>query len=142
MTADDLPPLVLRLLEERDRRYEERFTSITETVSAAAEAADRATTKAETATEERFRGVNEFRAALDAATSKNITRTEVDAIRDALGTEIRVLREATETRLRGIENRIEKAEGTAQGLGLGWKALIAVSGLVSLLLAVYVALVG
>lgn len=138
--ADDLPPLVLRMWEERDRRYEERFQAIADKARAAEAAANRATSKAETAIEERFRGVNELRGALDDATKKNITRTEVESIRDAMASEVRVLRDAYERRMGAVENRIEKAEGTAQGIGMGWKVLIAGAGLVSVLLTIYVAL--
>ena len=49
------------LMDERDRRYEQRFTDSGTAVQAALMAAEKAVTKAETASEKRFEGVNEFR---------------------------------------------------------------------------------
>lgn len=53
------------LMEERDRRYEQRFAGIEE-----------ATNKKSESLEKRFDGVNEFRGAMNDAAGKYITKSE------------------------------------------------------------------
>jgi hypothetical protein len=73
-------------------RCNDRFAAIEKAVIAALAAADRATTKAEAATEKRFEGVNEFRESL------------ADQARDLMP------RLETESLVRGLRERIEKLE--------------------------------
>ena len=52
------------ILQERDERYKQRAISQDQAVKAALDTSEKAITKAETATEKRFEGVNEFRETL------------------------------------------------------------------------------
>jgi hypothetical protein len=67
------------LMDERDRRYEERFKAMDEKTGLALTSSEKAVTKAETATEKRFDAVNEFRGQLKDQASTLISRVEVDA---------------------------------------------------------------
>jgi hypothetical protein len=82
---------VVSLIDGNDLRYEERFAASQKAlelglagqkseISAALAASDRAVLKAETATEKRFEGVNEFRGALDNQQRTLIPRAEVNAL--------------------------------------------------------------
>jgi hypothetical protein len=73
-------------------RHDDRFSAIEKAVAAALAAADRATTKAETTSDERFKGVNEFRQTLS------------DQARDLMP------RLETESLMQGLRERIEKLE--------------------------------
>lgn len=55
---------IMALLAEKDTRDEQRFQAQTSAINAALQAAEKAVTKAEMASERRFEGVNEFRAQL------------------------------------------------------------------------------
>jgi hypothetical protein len=72
--------LYLRLLDEHNLRNEERFTSISDAVKTANTASEKAIIKAESATEKRFEGVNEFRGAMADAQQKYITKSEAIAL--------------------------------------------------------------
>lgn len=63
-TIETLKDYLTALIQENDRRYEQRFSSAQLAVNAALAAAKEAVTKAEIASEKRFEGVNEFRNAL------------------------------------------------------------------------------
>ncbi len=64
---------------ERDRRYEDRFRAMDEKTSLALTSSEKAVTKAEAATEKRFEGVNEFRAALADQAGLMFPRKEAEA---------------------------------------------------------------
>ena len=71
---------VMKIMDERDLRYQQRFDAQTLAIKDALLAAEKAVTKAEVATERRFEGVNEFRQTLSDQAAKFITRTEFNAI--------------------------------------------------------------
>jgi hypothetical protein len=68
------------MMEERDKRYDQRFEDSKEAISAALAASKEAVVKAELATEKRFDAVNEFRGALSDAQSRYITKSEAIAL--------------------------------------------------------------
>ena len=68
-----------RLLEERDRRYCDRFEAQDSKTAVALTASKEAVAKAERATEARFQGVNEFRATLSDQAGTFIPRNEAMA---------------------------------------------------------------
>jgi hypothetical protein len=68
-----------RLMDERDRRYEERFVAMDEKTSLALAASEKAVVKAEMATEKRFDSVNEFRDTLRDQASQLLPRAEADS---------------------------------------------------------------
>ena len=85
-----------KLLDEREDRTKERFASMKIAVDAALAAADRAVTKAETATEKRFEGVNEFRETLRDQAATLLPRGEYSVLHIAL-----------EKKVDGLSSRIE-----------------------------------
>jgi len=119
-TIDTLHAHLVAQMEANDRRYSERFVS-----------QEQAIKKAEDATEKRFEGVNEFRAALATQTHNSPTRIEVDAGMSAI-----------EQRLNADSARISALEGDMKGLGgrgagmqqlwaIGVAALIALAAVIS-----------
>jgi len=86
---------LLAIVDANDRRYSNRFNAQEKAVTAALNAADRAVVKAELATEKRFDGVNEFRAALSDQTASFIPRAEA---------------------IQRIDSNVEKIEGLAHRL--------------------------
>lgn len=127
-SVDLLRRELLAIINERDRRYEQRFGSQEAAVSAALASAEKAVEKAEMASEKRFDGVNEFRASLADATRNNLTRTEADA---RFGNSAEKLADLSD-RVKGIES----ASGGRQDV---WKAVAAI---VSALAAVAVVALG
>src|ERR1700722_14136608 len=108
------------IMDERDRRYEDRFKAMDEKTSLALTSSEKAVTKAELATEKRFDSVNEFR----------------DTLRDQAAT--LMPRNESEAKFAAINEKFDdiKKAGTAQhnwsiGTGLSVLALlIAIAALV------------
>jgi chromosome segregation ATPase len=69
---------VLAIIDERDRRYEDRFKAMDEKTGLALTSSEKAFTKAETATEKRFDAVNEFRGSLKDQADRMMPRAEAD----------------------------------------------------------------
>lgn len=92
-------------LEERvtalTRSVQDRFEANEKQTALAMSAAEKAVTKAETASEKRFEGVNEFRAVLTDQAKTLITRTEVDIL-------IKGLNDRVDT---SVKSAIDKIEG-------------------------------
>jgi len=68
---------LLLIMDERDRRYQQRFEQQNASLAIAMTASEKATAKAETAMEKRLESVNEFRAQLSDQTHTFITKREV-----------------------------------------------------------------
>ena len=68
---------LMLIIDERDRRYQQRFEQQNASLSIAMSAAEKATAKAEAAIERRLEGQNEFRAQLSDQTHTFITKREV-----------------------------------------------------------------
>lgn len=83
-TIGTLREHVLALREADDKRYSQRSADQEKAVQAALNAAEKATDKADAASEKRFDGVNEFRSTLKDQQSTYITRTEVYAVASAV----------------------------------------------------------
>lgn len=97
------------IMDERDKRYEQRYDAQTKMVETALAASKEAVLKAENATEKRFEGVNEFRGALQDASNKLISRVEVEAWRE----------QSRDTQA-SLSSRLQLIEGRSQGLNAGW----------------------
>ena len=67
-----------KLMDERDRRYQEHFRAMDEKTSLALTGSDKALTKAEISTEKRFDAVNEFRGQLKDQAATLLPRAEAD----------------------------------------------------------------
>jgi len=79
---------LMKFLDERDKRYEQRFVAQQEATHAALIAAEKAVTKAETAAEKRLDSVNEFRGQLRDQAATFIPRSEVQIMINNLTTKI------------------------------------------------------
>jgi phage shock protein A len=107
----------------------DRIEAAKEQAKLALTASDKAIAKAEIASEKRFESVNEFRAALTDASRNNITRTEVDSKIEAL----------TE-KIKDLGDRMNRSEGSKQGLIDGWKIFAALVGLLATIFAILAAM--
>jgi hypothetical protein len=76
------------LMDERDRRYDERFKATDERTNLALVSSEKAVAKAEIATEKRFDAVNEFRGQLKDQAATLMPRAEVDTRFNALAEKI------------------------------------------------------
>ena len=114
-------------MDERDRRYEDRFTAMDEKTSLALTASEKAVVKAETATEKRFDAVNEFRGTLSDQAMNLMPRGESNAKFEALEKEISQLKERLDKGAGNTEgSRAVKDEGRANvGMLVGLIALAA-----------------
>ncbi len=97
-----------RILTEHDLRYQQRFDAQAQAIKDALLAAEKAVSKAETATEKRFDSVNEFRKALTDQTSTFVSRIEFDSLKE----------------------RLDRAEGRAGGYSSLWGYIAAAGGLI------------
>jgi hypothetical protein len=82
------PTVDVAVLVERvaqlERRMQERFDSLLREMHNSFGSAEKAIAKAETATERRFEGVNEFRAQLSDQAARFITRDELSALENKM----------------------------------------------------------
>lgn len=114
-TTDSLHAHLRTLMDERDRRYGERF-----------DASQKAVEKATAALERRLEGMNEIRAAMSEQAATFLPRTEYDTAHDALV-----------TRVTELNDRMNRAEGSREGVRLSAGALVAILGVgLSLIVAV------
>lgn len=124
-TTDSLKEHVEALMNERDRRYEQRFQAQEAAVKAAIHSADRANSKAEAAMEKRFDGVNEFRQTLSDQAGQFITRQEVETMFKPLDSKV-------------DENKdtLKEIVGRASGLHASWGYTVGAVGIVAAVVAV------
>lgn len=113
--------MILMLIAERDRQYDQRFRAQELAVAAALTAAKEAVTKAEMASEKRFDSVNEFRNSLKDQQQTLASKAEVE-----------VRFKFLEDKWKTIEERQTKAAGSSEGMTTLWAILF---GLCSLMIA-------
>lgn len=129
---DQLEHQLLRLLDERDRQYAQRFAAQQEALQAALQAAEKAVAnalsaakeavlKAEEASKDKFAGINELRGSLNDVIRLQMPRLEAEARFNGI-----------DEKLRAVEARVEAITNSNQGANETW-ALI--GGGVLLLLA-------
>jgi soluble cytochrome b562 len=99
------PGILKILIDERQARVVDRFESMNQKIDAALASSEKAISKAESATEERFKGVNEFRAALSDQTQTFLSRMEYQTGHQALIDKI----ESVEKRLAAQQLQISEA---------------------------------
>jgi hypothetical protein len=112
------------LMNERDKRYEQRADSTDERTSLALTASEKAVAKAETATEKRFDAVNEFRGQLKDQAATLMPRAEADSKFLSMTKEIEELKKSANT-----------AQGRSSGFSASW-------GIVVSLMLIGIALIG
>jgi hypothetical protein len=95
---------LVKLLEERDRRYNQRSVAQDDAVKAALATSKEAVVKAESATEKRFDSVNEFRQTLSDQATNFLSRNEYFASHKAL-----------EDKVSALADRLSTDESVAKG---------------------------
>jgi hypothetical protein len=125
------------LLNEREDRTKERFSSMDRNVTAALIAADKAVEKAEKATEKRFEGVNEFRETLRDQAANLMPRAEYDVRHTALSELVTSIGDrllAMESKTAGFtvasaQNRASNVDNSARLLSIISIVMITVIGI-------------
>ena len=107
---------------ETDRRYEQRFAAQEKAVEAALTSAKEAVLKAETASEKRFEGVNEFRATLADQAATLISRAEVEQLFKALNEKVD-----------SVTGRMDRLDGRAGGIDASWVKIV---GIITILIGI------
>jgi hypothetical protein len=123
--VETLRRFILDRMDERDRRYGERFDAQEKAVAAALAAAEKAVTKAEIATEKRLEGLNELRQLANDQAANFMPKTESEIRLAALGKEIDDLRTSRDVGM-----------GRQKGIELSMSTLIAVVTTVALVVGV------
>ncbi len=127
-TVDTLRQDLSRILDEMDRRYQQRYEAQQEGVAAALAAqekavnaaliaADRAVIKAELAAEKRFESVNEFRATLSDQAANLMPRLEAESRIQTIA-----------DKLAEVTDRLNRSEGKGTGLASAGSIMVAVIG--------------
>ena len=127
-TVDTLRADVLGRLGELDKRYEQRFDAQEKAVITALRSAQEAVSKAETATEKRFEGVNEFRSSLSDLTATMMPRAESTARWSALA-----------ERVDKLEKAFAADSGRNKGLSDGWGYVVGAIGAIGAVVAIILA---
>ncbi len=120
-TTDTLRAHLMHIIDERDRRYEQRYgqqeanlstamTAQEKAVQAALASSEKAVTKAEIAAEKRFDAVNEFRGQLSDQARDFMPRNEAELLVKALAEKIDTL---TGTRSQGLNVAVGYVLGAA-----------------------------
>lgn len=113
--------------EEADKRYEQRFMDSGTAVNAALQAAEKAVTKAEAASEKRFESVNEFRATLADQQRTFIPRAEADLRMGTLEAQVQAL----------MTGNLERRAGGA-GMRELWGYIIGIIGIIAILSKLFI----
>jgi hypothetical protein len=119
------------LIDERDRRYEDRFTAMDEKTSLALTSSKEAVAKAEAATEKRFDSVNEFRKTLSDQATNFLPRPEyvsnhqslldkIDGIKENLSKEISGIRDSSAREIASLREARSGSEAKSSLLSGNW----------------------
>jgi uncharacterized coiled-coil protein SlyX len=124
VTKDDvsLREYLTALISAAEHRSDERFEAMRATIESAFTSAQIAIDKAEAATEKRFEGVNEFRAALSDQASSFVTRQTLNALVAKLEAQI----ERNRDDLDMLAKKIDVREGMLEGARLTVGNVIAI----------------
>lgn len=109
-----------------DKAVEAALTAQKEATAAALAAADRAVQKAESAANDRFAAVNEFRATLQDQTRTFVTREVFEALA---------------ARLDELRTTMSEQRGAKKGLSEGWGVLLAAGGFIFGLVAMVILII-
>lgn len=139
-----LREFIQHLMEERDRRYEERFKAQGEAVRVALDSQA-----------VRFAGTNEWRQTVDALIANCATKGEIialqgdfngrlgaladklDSLEKRSRSEVEQRTAAISEKVDGLDKRMDRAEGAGHGKREGWGYLVGGIGLIATLLAIF-----
>ena len=125
-TIDTIYIHFLRIIEDLDRRIQERFESGDRRTEIAMAASEKAISKAEAASDKRFDSVNEFRQTLTDQANHFMPRGEFAARLETI-----------DKSLSALTLRVQASESRGQGLQSGWAILIAVATIAILTIGVF-----
>lgn len=114
-----------RLMEAKFVTFKVLVDSQAEKVLLALNAADKAVSKAEIATEKRFESVNEFRSSLSDQALNLVSKLEFTAVTKGLS-----------DKLSDLADRINRSEGKGSGLHAGWGYIVGGIGVFAAVVAV------
>lgn len=104
------------IVDERDRRYEDRFKATDDRTGLALTSSEKAVQKAEIATEKRFDSVNEFRGQLKDQAATLLPRSEADVKFNGFTKEIEELKKSMLT-----------SQGRTSGFNASWGIAVSVA---------------
>ena len=134
-TDVSLREYMIALLHAAEKREDLRFQAMKDQVEAAFNSSQLAIDKADQATEKRFEGVNEFRAALSDQATRFVTNQTLDALGDKLQSSIERNRED----LDNLARRLDLREGQDTGTKLTTGAMVGGLTVLVLIIGVIVA---
>jgi hypothetical protein len=115
------------LMDERDRRYEERFRATDEKTSLALTSSKEAVAKAETATEKRFDSVNEFRKTLADQAAGFMPRQEYISNHQAIIDKIDTFKEGFNKEITDLRESRSQSAGKSAGFNASWAVAISLA---------------
>jgi len=142
---------IMRVMDERDRSYQQQFHAQEKAieaafhaqekaVSAALSAAERAVIKAELASEKRFDAVNEFRGTLTDQNATFLPRPEFDRAILALYDKVDMNTKLINDQMDAMQTYRDRTSGKADGMQAGWVILLGLVGLVGSLITIVLVL--
>ena len=137
-----------QLVDERDHRYEDRFTATDDKTSLALTSSKEAVAKAEAATEKRFDAVNEFRKTLaDQATgfmprqeyiaNHQSMQEKIETQKESMTKEISALRDNVSKEIQSLRESRSETEGKSSGFNASWGIAISIAFLTVAILALF-----
>lgn len=142
-TVESLKEHFTMVLQQMDRRYEERFAHQERALELALRSQEKlessskeAIIKAETAVEKRFEGVNEFRKALSDQTSTFIPRTEAIQRTEQNAEKIAVVDKRVTEGFAQINSRLDLGAGKSVGMNAIWGYIVGAVGLTATIISV------
>jgi hypothetical protein len=115
------------LMDERDRRYEDRFRATDEKTGLALTSSKEAVAKAETATEKRFDSVNEFRKTLADQASGFMPRQEYMSNHQSVIEKIEAIKEGFTKEIASLRESRSQTEGRSSGFSASWAIAISLA---------------
>lgn len=120
-----------------DKEFHEHLQQVRTETHAALDAADKAITKSETATEKRFESVNEFRAQLADQATRFMPRLEAEQRIGQNGEKIDTLDKRLREDIALINSRLDRTQGQSSGIDKSWGWIVGAVGLLGALVAIF-----
>lgn len=138
--ADERNADLRREIERIDREFHEHLAGVRDETAAALQAADKAISKSEAATEKRFDSVNEFRAQLADQAATFMPRRESEQRTGTNTEKIETLAARLDTAVSTINSRLDMMAGQASGKSDSWGYLVGLVGVASAVVAAVIGL--
>lgn len=113
-------------LHASEEMLDQKITSLEKKIDTAISNQATALLKAESATEYRLEGMNEFRKTVEDQSNKQATKTELDSLRETFYAEIKAVRDAYDAKIEGIRIAADNENKTMWKVIYGLAAAVAV----------------